>query len=554
MATIKINGTIESSVENGKVVKTTFIEDEALAKTQAEINQEANDVVSLLPTEETSGTVANLVKNASGYGVKLSSNFTVGSDGTIGISVDTSDIDLADYYKKTETYSQSETDSAIATAVKTYNDTTGVNLSNKIAANTTNITANTESLAKKGGYLATAYGASNAAVYLYDAYNSDTTQMNLLSSTSIKAATTTTAGVMSATDKTKLDGLDADSYAKADDLANYLTTEDAASTYQTAAQVESAIVEYATNTILDTDGKIRSSILPSYVDDVIEGTYVSSTVFNDTDGNALTAESGKIYVDTTSNQTYRWSGSQYVVIGTSLALGTTSSTAFAGDRGLALETKVSTIETNLANGVTAAGGAYVQVSSGIVTKFNNALVNNAVANYVEHSGIVADTAGIKKITVDEGAVASVEDAALTDITAFRGAAAVNAAYFPVVYVGISSGDYPAPTSSTVVSEYTATSYYINTSEDNTLNYKVGSTTYYSDGYIIPTLKVGDILVESGGDVWMVTKALDGTNPVQVANISQLRTSATTVSLTQEEYDALETAGTLDSDTVYVIKD
>lgn len=44
-----------------------------------------------------------------------------------------------------------------------------------------------------------------------------------------------------------------------------------------------------------------------------------------------------IYVDMRTNLTYRWSGSQFVVVASDLALGVTSSTAFYGDRGLALE-------------------------------------------------------------------------------------------------------------------------------------------------------------------------------------------------------------------------
>ena len=44
-------------------------------------------------------------------------------------------------------------------------------------------------------------------------------------------------------------------------------------------------------------------------------------------------ESGKIYVDVDNNKTYRWSGSQFVEISESLALGETSSTAYRGDRG-----------------------------------------------------------------------------------------------------------------------------------------------------------------------------------------------------------------------------
>lgn len=44
-------------------------------------------------------------------------------------------------------------------------------------------------------------------------------------------------------------------------------------------------------------------------------------------------EDGKIYVAEDTNRQYRWSGSQYVEISASLALGETESTAYRGDRG-----------------------------------------------------------------------------------------------------------------------------------------------------------------------------------------------------------------------------
>ena len=72
-------------------------------------------------------------------------------------------------------------------------------------------------------------------------------------------------------------------------------------------------------------GTISSSNLPSYVDDVLE--------YNGVSNFPETGESGKIYVDTATNKTYRWGGSDYVEISESLALGTTSSTAFRGDYG-----------------------------------------------------------------------------------------------------------------------------------------------------------------------------------------------------------------------------
>ena len=101
---------------------------------------------------------------------------------------------------------------------------------------------------------------------------------------------------------------------------------------------------------LDSTGKVPSAQLPSYVDDVIEGTYVNATTFNDAEGEAVTPESGKIYVDTTTNKEYRWGGTQYVEISSSLALGETSSTAFPGDRGKALETEIETKQDTLVSG------------------------------------------------------------------------------------------------------------------------------------------------------------------------------------------------------------
>ncbi len=72
-------------------------------------------------------------------------------------------------------------------------------------------------------------------------------------------------------------------------------------------------------------GTISSSNLPSYVDDVLE--YTAKANF------PKEGEKGKIYVDVTTNLTYRWSGTAYVEISPSLALGTTSATAYRGDYG-----------------------------------------------------------------------------------------------------------------------------------------------------------------------------------------------------------------------------
>ena len=76
---------------------------------------------------------------------------------------------------------------------------------------------------------------------------------------------------------------------------------------------------------LGSDGKVPTSQLPSYVDDVVEHSALSAF--------PSTGETGKIYVALDTNKTYRWGGSSYVEISTSLALGETSSTAYAGDKG-----------------------------------------------------------------------------------------------------------------------------------------------------------------------------------------------------------------------------
>lgn len=95
---------------------------------------------------------------------------------------------------------------------------------------------------------------------------------------------------------------------------------------------------------LDSGGKVPSSQLPSYVDDVVEGYFHDNEFYTTRSGSGtssdpytysgeITGETGKIYVDKNSNITYRWSGTAYVEISASLALGETSSTAYRGDRG-----------------------------------------------------------------------------------------------------------------------------------------------------------------------------------------------------------------------------
>lgn len=92
-------------------------------------------------------------------------------------------------------------------------------------------------------------------------------------------------------------------------------------------------VEYLWNQVqqnfanLSNNGKVPASQLPSYVDDVLE--FGSLTSFPNP------GEEGKIYVATDTDLTYRWTGSRYVEISKSLALGETNTTAYPGDKGKA---------------------------------------------------------------------------------------------------------------------------------------------------------------------------------------------------------------------------
>ena len=156
------------------------------------------------------------------------------------------------------------------------------------------------------------------------------------------------------------------------------------------------------------DGKVPAAQLPSYVDDVLE--YENKAAF------PATGETGKIYVAKDTNLTYRWGGSAYVEISVSLALGETSSTAYAGDKGKALATRLTTAEanitsndgditalqtraTNLENGTTAAGKATKLATARKISLTGDATGNTtfdgsadkSIAVTLANSGVTAGT-------------------------------------------------------------------------------------------------------------------------------------------------------------------
>lgn len=148
----------------------------------------------------------------------------------------------------------------------------------------------------------------------------------------------------------------------ADDIAeaNYQIAklnEDRESLWDEVTQLRDNVGKPSGIAPLDEQGVIPSQFLPSYVDDVVE--YTDITYF------PTTGESGKIYIALDTNKTYRWGGTTYVEMTSSVALGETSATAYAGDKGKAnrddidaLKSSVSTISSNLEEVTETAETAY----------------------------------------------------------------------------------------------------------------------------------------------------------------------------------------------------
>lgn len=105
------------------------------------------------------------------------------------------------------------------------------------------------------------------------------------------------------------------------DLTPYAKSEDVKKTYATKQEVSAGKLDYTAENAankgkangyasLGADGKVPADQLPSYVDDVLE--FASKTNF------PSKGEKGKIYVDLSTENIFRWSGSAYVEISPSL--------------------------------------------------------------------------------------------------------------------------------------------------------------------------------------------------------------------------------------------
>ena len=150
---------------------------------------------------------------------------------------------------------------------------------------------------------------------------------------------------------------------------------------------------------LDSTGKVPAAQLPSYVDDVLE--------FSTKDQFPQTGETGKIYVAKDTNLTYRWTGTQYLEISQSLALGETPSTAYPGDKGKANRDALNSMPTKLTSYLTPT------TSTGELVKINYKYTAKDGLNYgpLQDDNIDIPSA----TTTNAGAMSAIDKGRLDDL-------------------------------------------------------------------------------------------------------------------------------------------
>lgn len=150
---------------------------------------------------------------------------------------------------------------------------------------------------------------------------------------------------------------------------------------------------------LDSTGKVPAAQLPSYIDDVLE--------FSTKDQFPQTGETGKIYVAKDTNLTYRWTGTQYLEISQSLALGETPSTAYSGDKGKANRDALNSMPTKITSYLTPT------TSTGELVKIN---YKYAAKDGLNYGPLQDDNIDIPSATTtNAGAMSAIDKGRLDDL-------------------------------------------------------------------------------------------------------------------------------------------
>lgn len=150
---------------------------------------------------------------------------------------------------------------------------------------------------------------------------------------------------------------------------------------------------------LDSTGKVPAAQLPSYVDDVLE--FSTKAQF------PQTGETGKIYVAKDTNLTYRWTGTQYLEISQSLALGETPSTAYPGDKGKTNRDALNSMPTKITSYLTPT------TSTGELVKIN---YKYAAKDGLNYGPLQDDNIDIPSATTtNAGAMSAIDKGRLDDL-------------------------------------------------------------------------------------------------------------------------------------------
>ena len=367
----------------------------------------------------------------------------------------------------------------------------GIPTSDTTYANFTSAAAGLVPAAKNGttNYATTGYVLTGNGWTSGTKYNTDTTYA---------VVTTAANGLMTSADKAKLDNIAEGAQAniitgvKGDAEVSYRTGNINLTPANIGAIASSEKGTSGGVAPLNASGTIDSTYLPSYVDDVLE--FSSKSAF------PATGESGKIYVDISAeeNNTYRWSGSTYILIakntnttytiakdGTTVTLTGSdgSSTSFAEtDTTYATFTSAADgLVPAAKNGTTnyattgyvltgagwAAGTEYnTDTTYAVVTNTANGLmtssdkikldtVETSANNYI-HPSYTSYASGLRKFTVDEyGHVSATAAVTKTDIT-----------------------DLGIPTSDTTYANFTSAAAGLVPAAKN------GTTNYATTGYVL----------------------------------------------------------------------
>ena len=252
----------------------------------------------------------------------------------------------------------------------------------------------------------------------------------------------TTAKQFTATEKTKLAGIATGATANAADSAlrdrASHTGEQAIATItnlQTALDAKQAALGFTPENAanknaadgyagLDGGGKVPASLLPSYVDDVLE--FANLAAF------PATGETGKLYVALDSNKVYRWSGSAYVEM-----VGSPGSTDAVTEGSTNLYFTAARVRAALLDGLSVATNAAITAADSVLGAFGKlqAQITGLIAELANKQPLSAlltnttasfTTAQESKLAgIATGATANAADAALRDRTTHTGEQAIS---------------------------------------------------------------------------------------------------------------------------------